>query len=209
MLSVFDVFFVHECVTRYIIVSDEYIVSSAIDYVRNDINLEELIEQCDGDTMFSIETCFQEKIPVRDCKTHDLYVDCLMRHAMKHYEHSKTRLSVHVSWLPAGYIADEDVKYHIKEFNGLFETNGRSVIVQRYEDAYNSLMEYKVWITENLEKRLVGMYAEGHDITFIMEETYSGEEPVSMECVGWYHGGPDDESNKRLVNELKATYDFV
>lgn len=53
-------------------------------------------------------------------------------------------------------------------------------------------------------KQLVPMYSQGHDITFIMEETWIGDDLARQEVVGWYCGEPDD-----LLTEQCANRDLV
>ena len=52
-----------------------------------------------------------------------------------------------------------------------------------------------------------GSYNRNDDVTVIMEEIYSPDgEPISIEIKGFYHGEPDEESNKAFYGKLKATY---
>lgn len=50
-------------------------------------------------------------------------------------------------------------------------------------------------------------YAPNTDMTFIMQDTYEGDEIKATECIGWYHGEPDDKSTKTFIGKLKATFD--
>jgi hypothetical protein len=59
-----------------------------------------------------------------------------------------------------------------------------------------------------MTKELYAIYDEHYDISFIMEETTENGEPISTECVGWYHGEPSDEDNQHFKGKLKATYNF-
>lgn len=59
------------------------------------------------------------------------------------------------------------------------------------------------------KKELYGVYAPSWDMTFVMEDTTNSKgELISSECVGWYHGEPDEESNRHFKGKLKAKYDW-
>ena len=48
-----------------------------------------------------------------------------------------------------------------------------------------------------MKEILVECYAQNHDTTFVMRETFdeSGD-IIKMECVGWYCGEPNEELTK-------------
>lgn len=59
----------------------------------------------------------------------------------------------------------------------------------------------------NEKKRIYDVYSKEVDMTFIMENTYDADgELLSTECVGWYHGEPDDESTAHFIGKLKAEF---
>lgn len=61
--------------------------------------------------------------------------------------------------------------------------------------------------TASITTELIPEYVEEYDHTFIMEATYVNGECVSMECVGWYCGEPDDKYVKEYANRnMKADY---
>ena len=48
-------------------------------------------------------------------------------------------------------------------------------------------------------------YAEATDMTFIMQDTYSAiGDVISVECVGWYFGEPDEFATKMYIGNLKV-----
>ena len=50
-------------------------------------------------------------------------------------------------------------------------------------------------------------YVEEYDHTFIMESTYVNGECVTMECVGWYCGEPNEADTIQYANRnMKAYY---
>lgn len=49
-------------------------------------------------------------------------------------------------------------------------------------------------------------YADDCDMTFILIDTYVGEDVVSTECVGFYFGEPNDADTKRFAGSLTAKY---
>lgn len=53
---------------------------------------------------------------------------------------------------------------------------------------------------------IITTYAPDTDITFILRETYEGEEFVSTEVVGFYYGEPNDYSTSEFIGKLKAEY---
>jgi hypothetical protein len=57
-----------------------------------------------------------------------------------------------------------------------------------------------------MKKEIYTTYAPNTDITFIMCDTYKGEDVVSTSVVGWYHGEPDDELTKAFNGSLTANY---
>lgn len=58
-----------------------------------------------------------------------------------------------------------------------------------------------------MKRTIYDVYAREGDMTFIMEDTCDADgEPISTECVGWYHGEPDDESTATFIGKLKAEY---
>ena len=50
-------------------------------------------------------------------------------------------------------------------------------------------------------------FAVGADITFIMEDTYEGQELKKTAVVGWYYGAPDAENTKFFCGDLEANFD--
>ena len=51
-------------------------------------------------------------------------------------------------------------------------------------------------------------YAQHNDMTFIMEYTYDENgDPISIECVGWHHGEPNDDT-MHYKGKLKATFEL-
>jgi hypothetical protein len=50
-----------------------------------------------------------------------------------------------------------------------------------------------------MQKELIGYYCKDYDTTFIMEATFEGGMQKSIECVGWYHGEPNDADNKEFA----------
>lgn len=50
-------------------------------------------------------------------------------------------------------------------------------------------------------------YAKETDMTFIMQDTYdiSGD-VISVECVGWYFGQPDECATKMYIGKIKAEF---
>lgn len=50
------------------------------------------------------------------------------------------------------------------------------------------------------------VYSKDGDLTFIMEDVYENDEPVSTECKGFYFGEPSEILNKTYYGKLKATF---
>ena len=60
-----------------------------------------------------------------------------------------------------------------------------------------------------MKKELYGVYAPSWDMTFIVEDTYNENgDLLSTECVGWYHGEPDERDNETFKGKLKASYEW-
>lgn len=49
-------------------------------------------------------------------------------------------------------------------------------------------------------------YAPEADITFIMCDTYNGDEVKTTECIGWHYGEPGVNRMEDFFNDLKAEY---
>ena len=64
-------------------------------------------------------------------------------------------------------------------------------------------------VPDEEEKTIYTVYAPDGDMTFIMEDTFSTDRvPVSTECLGWYHGEPDDTATATFKGKLKAEYSW-
>lgn len=57
-----------------------------------------------------------------------------------------------------------------------------------------------------MEQVIYTAYAPEADITFIMMDTYDGDDLKTTECVGWYHGAPDERATAEFCGKLKAEY---
>ena len=57
-----------------------------------------------------------------------------------------------------------------------------------------------------MRKEIYTTYASDTDITFIMEDTWSGEDIVSTEVKGFYYGEPNEEATKQFYGGLKAIF---
>ena len=49
-------------------------------------------------------------------------------------------------------------------------------------------------------------YSKDTDMTFIMRDTFNGDDLIATECVGWYYGIPDDDTTTAFCGKLKAEY---
>ena len=49
-------------------------------------------------------------------------------------------------------------------------------------------------------------YAETTDMTFIMCDTYNGDDLVSTEVIGFYYGMPEVNLTNEYIGNLKAEY---
>lgn len=58
-----------------------------------------------------------------------------------------------------------------------------------------------------VKTELYGVYAEEHDITFVMQSLSVNDKLQSIECIGWYCGEPNDNDIKQNANrQMLATY---
>lgn len=57
-----------------------------------------------------------------------------------------------------------------------------------------------------MKKEIYTTYAPDTDITFIMCDTYDGEDIKSTEVVGFYYGVPDEKLTEMYIGKVKATY---
>ena len=58
-------------------------------------------------------------------------------------------------------------------------------------------------------KKIHTCYSSNTDITFIIEEVFKNNEPVSMEVKGFYFGEPNEEKTKQFYGDLKAEFDWT
>lgn len=57
-----------------------------------------------------------------------------------------------------------------------------------------------------MKEEIYTVYASNDDMTFIMKDTFDGEEIKSTEVIGWYYGEPNDEETKYFSGKLKGEY---
>lgn len=53
------------------------------------------------------------------------------------------------------------------------------------------------------------VYQPEHNLTFIMQDKWLGDDIKSSECIGWYHGEPNEECTaKYATRDMLAIYDL-
>lgn len=57
-----------------------------------------------------------------------------------------------------------------------------------------------------MKKEIYTVYTLTADMTFIMCDTYHGENLKTTECVGWYWGEPNEPATAFYTGKLKAEY---
>lgn len=57
-----------------------------------------------------------------------------------------------------------------------------------------------------MKKELITAYAKDQDITFIMEESYNGNELATTECIRWHYGEPTEEDTTDNSRDLVARH---
>lgn len=91
-----------------------------------------------------------------------------------------------------------------------FETSGGDIDYAGLGDGSPKIIRgliEKLTTKEQGEKNEVyTAYAQNNDMTFIMQDTYEGDEVKTTECIGWYYGAPSDEDTKTFSGKLKAEY---
>lgn len=60
-----------------------------------------------------------------------------------------------------------------------------------------------------MEIKIEPIYSEKDDMTFIMRNTYENDCLSSKELLGWYHGEPNENSNRKYVGKFKAEYEII
>lgn len=76
------------------------------------------------------------------------------------------------------------------------------------------MQECRMWLTRLLSSNgndtqvLYGAYCPDYDLTFVMRDEWrNGDTLLSTECLGWYHGTPNEADNKTFSEgRYKATY---
>lgn len=79
------------------------------------------------------------------------------------------------------------------------------------------VQECKMWIARHLSANgtdtsvTYGAYCSDYDLTFVMRDVWrNGDTLLSTECLGWYHGTPNDADNEAFSEgRYKATYQDV
>ena len=74
-----------------------------------------------------------------------------------------------------------------------------------YDETLELLKEhgYLEWKSK-IRTEIYTVFSQDRYMTFIMEEVFENEEPISVECKGFYFGEPDEELTKAYYGELKA-----
>lgn len=76
--------------------------------------------------------------------------------------------------------------------------------MRKFNDLINELKD----ASAKTYTKIVEYYSEGGDLTFIMKETWYGQEPVESEVVGFYYGEPNKEETEYFKDKgVKATYE--
>ncbi len=57
-----------------------------------------------------------------------------------------------------------------------------------------------------MKKELITAYSKDKDMTFILEESYNGNELATTECIRWHYGCPTEEDTKDDSRDLVARY---
>lgn len=57
-----------------------------------------------------------------------------------------------------------------------------------------------------MKKELITAYSKDKDMTFILEESYNGNELATTECIRWHYGCPTEEDTKDDSRDLVAKY---
>ena len=72
---------------------------------------------------------------------------------------------------------------------------------------FDCLIEELTNMTMKTETKIVEYYSENGDITFLMKETWCGEDPVESEVVGFYYGTPNGNDTEYFKDRgVKTTY---
>jgi len=59
-----------------------------------------------------------------------------------------------------------------------------------------------------MREEIYTAYAQNNDMTFIMKDTYEGDEVKSTECIGWYYGSPCERDTNTFIGKLKAEFEW-
>lgn len=62
--------------------------------------------------------------------------------------------------------------------------------------------------TETIREEFYTVFSPDGDMTFVMKDTFKGEEPISTEVIGFHYGEPDEDSIEDYKNKPKATFDW-
>lgn len=72
-------------------------------------------------------------------------------------------------------------------------------------DVFNQVHDDIIYGTPE-QRKVYGIYAPDHDITFVMEECFTNGEPVSLEVKGFYFGEPTECDIETFYGDLKADF---
>lgn len=89
-----------------------------------------------------------------------------------------------------------------------YETSGGDIDYAGLgEESPRALRDLIEKLKPTVTEYITAVYAREADMTFIMRETWTEDgEPVATECVGWYHGEPDEGATMDFIGKLKAEY---
>ena len=57
-----------------------------------------------------------------------------------------------------------------------------------------------------MKREVYTVYSVDSDLTFIMEDTYKGDDLISTEVKGFYFGKPKEKFTKEYYGEIKADF---
>lgn len=101
----------------------------------------------------------------------------------------------------------ETINKAIDRLQAVHDCNHEVMDADDIGDLLTTIELLKEMVSDMTTTELIPEYVHDYDHTFIMEATYVDGECITMECVGWYCGEPEEALTKQYANRhMKADY---
>ena len=83
----------------------------------------------------------------------------------------------------------------------------RKKTIAKFVKMWYNIKDYKLIQEAEMKTMVYTTYSEDTGITFILEDAVNdGNDVISTEVKGFYHGAPDENNTKEFYGKLRAEY---